>query len=381
VTLPPAPSRAFASDNAAGAHPAVLHAISAANEGHALAYGDDDHTRECSARFRELFGADVTTRLVFNGTGANVLALGTLLGSLPGPHHGVVCTDWAHIAVDETGAPERALATKLIMEDATEEERVQKIIEAGVDQFGGESCSETIVKLVNDGKITEERIDASVRRILKLKFEMGLFDDPYVDKDKAISIVGNDRFGAAADKMHRKSFVLLKNDTVNGSPVLPLSKGLKIYVRNMDEEKVATYGTVVKKPEDADVALIRLQCPAYKLPGTGLLGALIKGGDLDFKGKEKEEILSLLSSVPTVVDITMDRPAVIPGIAMVSKGLFASFGSPDEAFLDLVFGNFNPQGRLPFEMPSSMEAVKNQLEDLPYDSKDPLFPFGFGLSY
>jgi len=114
VTLPPAPSRAFASDNAAGAHPAVLHAISAANEGHALAYGDDDHTRECSARFRELFGADVTTRLVFNGTGANVLALGTLLGSLPGPHHGVVCTDWAHIAVDETGAPERALATKLI---------------------------------------------------------------------------------------------------------------------------------------------------------------------------------------------------------------------------------------------------------------------------
>lgn len=114
MILPASPSRAFASDNAAGAHPAVLRALADANDGHALAYGDDDHTRECSVRFRELFGADVSTRLVFNGTGANVLALATLLGSLPGPHHGVVCTDWAHIAVDETGAPERVLGTKLI---------------------------------------------------------------------------------------------------------------------------------------------------------------------------------------------------------------------------------------------------------------------------
>ncbi len=114
TTLPPPPSRAFASDNAAGAHPAVIDAVLAANTGSALAYGDDDLTRECSARFRDLFGADVTTQLAFNGTGANIVALATLLGSRPGPHHAVVCTDWAHIAVDETGAPERALATKLI---------------------------------------------------------------------------------------------------------------------------------------------------------------------------------------------------------------------------------------------------------------------------
>ena len=113
-TLPPPPARAFASDNAAGAHPTVLDAVLAANGGSALAYGDDDHTRECSARFRDLFGADVTTRLTFNGTGANIVALATLLGSLPGPNHAVVCTDWAHIAVDETGAPERVLGTKLI---------------------------------------------------------------------------------------------------------------------------------------------------------------------------------------------------------------------------------------------------------------------------
>ena len=114
TTLPPSPARAFASDNAAGAHPAVIEAVLAANVGSALAYGDDEYTRECSARFRDLFGAEVTSRLTFNGTGANLVALATLLGSLPGPNHAVVCTDWAHIAVDETGAPERVLATKLI---------------------------------------------------------------------------------------------------------------------------------------------------------------------------------------------------------------------------------------------------------------------------
>ncbi len=114
VNLPPPPSSAFASDNAAGAHPAVLEAIARANAGHRLAYGNDDLTRECSERFGELFGADVTTRLAFNGTGANVLALATMLGALPGPHHGVVCTEWAHIAVDEAGAPERALGAKLL---------------------------------------------------------------------------------------------------------------------------------------------------------------------------------------------------------------------------------------------------------------------------
>jgi threonine aldolase len=114
TTLPPAPGRSVASDNAAGAHPTILQAVIDANEGHALAYGSDDHTAQCEDRFRELFGADVVTRLCFNGTGANIAALATMMGSLRGPHHAVVCTNWSHIEADETGAPERALGTKLI---------------------------------------------------------------------------------------------------------------------------------------------------------------------------------------------------------------------------------------------------------------------------
>ena len=114
IEFPPAPDRAFASDNAAGAHRSVIDAVVAANDGHALAYGADAHTDECAHRFDDLFGVDVVTRICFNGTGANVAALATMMGALRGPHHAIVCTNWSHIAADETGAPERVLGTKLI---------------------------------------------------------------------------------------------------------------------------------------------------------------------------------------------------------------------------------------------------------------------------
>jgi threonine aldolase len=109
--LGPAPERTFASDNAAGAHPEVLAAIAEANQGHALAYGSDRWTAEVTARLRELFGVpDAEVALCWNGTGANVVALQTLLGK----HESVICAQGAHIDVDETGAPERILGAKLI---------------------------------------------------------------------------------------------------------------------------------------------------------------------------------------------------------------------------------------------------------------------------
>ncbi len=110
TSLPAAPQRLFASDNAAGAHPLVLEALNRANSGHALAYGQDQITRQAESRFNELFNADVRTLFVYGGTGANVMALAAMLK----PAEAVVCSSWAHIAVDETGAPERILGAKLI---------------------------------------------------------------------------------------------------------------------------------------------------------------------------------------------------------------------------------------------------------------------------
>ena len=72
---------------------------------------------------------------------------------------------------------------------------------------------------------------------------------------------------------------------------------------------------------------------------------------------------------------------MVPEIAAEAIGLLADFRANDAALLDVVFGRFSPTGKLPFELPSSMEAVRNQKEDVPHDSENPLFPFGFGLTY
>lgn len=105
-----APSRSFASDNNAGVHPGVLEAISRANHGHVVAYGDDAYTRSAIKKFEEHFGPDIAVFFTFNGTGANVLSL----QSLTRPFHSVLCSAFAHIYVDECGAPEKLTGCKLI---------------------------------------------------------------------------------------------------------------------------------------------------------------------------------------------------------------------------------------------------------------------------
>lgn len=109
MQLPTPPERSFASDNAAGAHPNVIAAIVEANVGHALAYGDDRWTRQCTGMFRDLFGRGEAF-LTFNGTGGNVMGLMSMLQ----PVDAVVCAQGSHINVDEAGAAERILGAKLI---------------------------------------------------------------------------------------------------------------------------------------------------------------------------------------------------------------------------------------------------------------------------
>ncbi len=92
-------------------------------------------------------------------------------------------------------------------------------------------------------------------------------------------------------------------------------------------------------------------------------------------------ILRIVENVPTIVDIYLDRPAVIPEIAATAAAVLGTFGVSDDVLLEVIFGRFAPTGKLPFEMPSSMEAVLAQLPDVPFDSADPVFRFGHGLGY
>lgn len=102
--------RHFASDNWAGAHPEVMAALAAANSGHAPSYGEDDITARAVDRIQALFGAPVSVHFVFNGTAANVLGIASALK----PYQGVICSDVAHLNVDECGAYERLAGGKLL---------------------------------------------------------------------------------------------------------------------------------------------------------------------------------------------------------------------------------------------------------------------------
>jgi threonine aldolase len=108
--MPNQPARGFASDNNAGVHPEMLEAIARANQGHVVAYGEDPYTRSAIKKFEEHFGSDIAVFFTFNGTGANVLGLQSLTQSFDS----VLCSAYAHIYVDECGAPEKHTGCKLI---------------------------------------------------------------------------------------------------------------------------------------------------------------------------------------------------------------------------------------------------------------------------
>jgi threonine aldolase len=105
------PRRTFASDNYAGVHSDILRALTDANMGHAASYGDDPYTEQAILRFQEHFGPDIDVFFVFNGTGANVLSL----ASMARPYHTILCSEHAHIAVDECSGPERFIGAKLAL--------------------------------------------------------------------------------------------------------------------------------------------------------------------------------------------------------------------------------------------------------------------------
>jgi len=295
---------------------------------------------------------------------------------------GVVCSDWSIISDKKMMGKVVLPSTGWGVPGLTAKEKMIKALDAGIDQFGGENIPELLVELVNDGKISEQRLDVSVRRLLRDKFRLGLFDNPYVDADSAKNIVGQSEFVKLGHLSQRRSIVLLKNLIIDNDNFLPLSGRPKIYIENINNIVANNYCQVVSTPEAADYAILRLAAP-WQPPSNdaNMLESFFHQGDLDFKGEEKERLLKVAETVPTIIDIYLDRPAVIPQITQRCAGLLANFGASDEAVLDIIFGQFLPEGKLPFELPSSMIAVENQLEDVPYDSENPLFPYGFGLTY
>ena len=327
-----------------------------------------------TAQIMPYYGRPLGTPLEEVGFGFNHDVITGLLSERYG-FDGVVCTYWGLIT-DAPMPDGSVFAAKCWgVEELSTEDRLVKIIEAGCDQLGGEALPEVLVELVRAGRIPESRIDESVHRLLRDKFRLGLFDDPYVDPDQAERLCGSREFRSAGERAQRRSAVLVTNDGT-----LPLAGRPRLYLDGLSPEAAGTFGDVVELPEDADVALVRRNAPFEPRTGT-FIESVFHAGDLDFKEPELKPLLELAARVPTVLVLHLERAAVIPELLETCASVVAVFGSSDEAVLDVLFARSEPEGRLPFQLPSSMATVRAQKPDVPGDSQDALFGFGHGLSY
>lgn len=283
---------------------------------------------------------------------------------------GIVCTDWG-LLTDANIMGDLHPARAWGVEHLSVAERIVKVLDAGCDQFGGESQPELLVQLVRDGAVSEERLDVSARRLLREKFVLGLFDSPFVDVAAADAIAGSAEFRAAGEAAQRASVVLLASDGV-----LPLARGVKIYAEGIAD--VSAYGTRVESPAEADVAIIRLHAP-YEQRAT-VFENFFHAGSLDFPVEVVAHVREVAAQVPTVLDVFLDRPAILTPFDSVAA-LTGTFGASPNALLDVLFGAFAPAGKLPMDLPRSMAAAEARRPDVPFDTVDPLFRFGHGLTY
>lgn len=293
-------------------------------------------------------------------------------------YDGVVLSDWELVndnVVGDQVLPARAWG----VEELTAKERMLKILHAGVDQFGGEECTGLLLELVREGLVTEERLDESARRLLLVKFQLGLFDDPFVSEDDAAAVVGNAGFRAEGHRAQAQSVVILVDADAAGHRILPLAGLPKIYAEGLSPDALAEVGIPVATAEEADLAIIRIASP-WDHRDDLFLEEYFHAGSLEFPPGLVSRLRALSLKAPLIIDVRLDRPAILTQLAEFATVLVGTFGVSDAAFLDAITGKILPLGRLPFELPSSMDAVRASRPDVASDTARPLFGFGHGLS-
>lgn len=275
------------------------------------------------------------------------------------------------------------------VENLTILERYQKAIDCGVDLFSGTGDPTLLLETVKKGMVSESRINQSIERLLIEKFELGLFENPYVDVAYAEKIVGNSEFQKRGDLALRKSIVLLRND----AKLLPIKKGTKVYIESLYNDKKsnpilsaiesADWGIeLVKDKKDADLVVLMVTPTAGGLFSS--TGAEIKLQLSDNK-IDVSYINEVTSGKPTVVVINYTNPWVIDEIDNKNlQTVLATFGTSSAAVLDVLTGKYNPTGRMPFTTPKSRQAVLDNQSDVPGYLKPAgyaLFKFNEGLGY
>jgi beta-glucosidase len=328
-------------------------------------------------------------------------------------------------------------------------EAARLAIEAGVDaEVPDPDCYQTLLQLVKDGKVSEATLDKAVARNLKAKFLLGLFENPYVDPDRAARVTNSQAHRDLAAEAARRSITLLKNE----KNLLPLDrnslKSIAVIGPNADRAHLGGYsdnpgrgisilegiknkvGARVKvnfaegckitqeggdwwadtshlSDPNEDAKLIAEAVETAKASDVALL---VVGGNedtnkegwadnhlgdrdsLDLVGRQNDLVKAVLETgKPTIVFLINSGPLSINYIAEHVPAILEGFYLGQETgtgAADVLFGDYNPAGKLPVSFPRSVGQLPIYYNYKPtakrgylYTSKEPLFPFGYGLSY
>lgn len=286
---------------------------------------------------------------------------------------GIVCTDWYLLeSTHVNGIPFGPNGHGL--EDLSPKQRLKIAVGAGVDQFGGDDCTEYLIELIEEGELSELRIDTSARRILLEKFRLGLFEHRFVDVESAATIAADPERHRLGETAQAHSLTLLKNEDL-----LPLRPDARVYSEGIDWSHLQTALVQVDSPHDADVNIIRLDAP-YEVDPASALGDYFHAGSLEYKEMVAQHVKVLAQSAPTIAVVYLERPAVLASILPHSAAMIGDYGASDSVIVNALSGRTSFRGVLPFDLPRSMEAVEESREDVPFDTVAPLFRHGFGLA-
>lgn len=320
---------------------------------------------------------------------------------------GIIQTDWGMI-----WAIQEAVGTMTGEEVSDEEAILIGVTQSRVDGIGGESIRliDLMEEYTNDGKIDEAILDAAATRILKVKFELGVFENPYCDVEYAVSFVGNEESQAVNLEAAEKAMTLLKNDGT-----LPLDPNAEQTILvcgpragDMDSlvggwssaqegltiaDALAAYAgentTVIYEAEDveriteladeADVVIVSVGEPSYQHDPPW-------GYDTLEITESQQEILeaAAASGKPVITVVTGGRPYILTWCDENTNAILEAYYPGSQggiAIAETLYGMNNPTGKTPMQFPRDMESVNNQEGDVSFDLEDPLYDYGWGLSY
>ena len=321
---------------------------------------------------------------------------------------GIIQTDWGMI-----WAIQEALGTMTGEEISDEEAIIIGVTQSRVDGIGGESIRliDQMEEMTDEGKIDEEILSAAAYRIVKAKFELGVFENPYCDVEYAVSFVGNEEHTAVNLEAARKAMTLLKND---GALPLTANAGQKILVcgpraGDMDslvggwssqqegltiaaaieqyagENDTVTYisddvTAIAEAAKDADVVIVSVGEPSYQHdPPWGYDTLEITASQQEILDAVKANTQGQIITV-----VTGGRPYILTWCDENTNAILEAYYPGQQggiAIAETIFGENNPTGKTPMQFPRDMASVNDQAGDVSFDLENPLYDYGWGLSY